>query len=449
MTNKTVILRFDDYASSDKYALRRITGTVTAQSMIKLIGIADLNANPREAKVGDITDEIQETLDKTPQLYPFKSKGILLAAGQCASLDRNRFQLSFTDEPIQGVLDGGHNLLAVALFTMRKMIGQDIAKQLRSVRRWDQVQNLWAEHKEKIEASKIDLTFLTPIEVIYPHDGAAGLDEFEDAILDVARARNNNAQLTDETKANKAGLYEGLRSALDPSLVNQVEWKTNDGGRIKAREFIALSWIALSKLDKSIVGDTPFNPVNIYRNKGACVTVFNKLMAQDNVSEKTHGDIRVINNPNVLSALSLMKDLPRLYDEVYQAFPKAYNDVSPGFGRISSVYVWDSKKADSKDPKYLSKPPVTRFYQQECLFDFPDGFVMPVLWALRELMFVVNGRVKWKVDPSAFLKKNLVKTLKVYHGMIQMASYDPQKVGKTGASYELIANDFRSRLLEQ
>ena len=55
-------------------------------------------------------------------------------------------------------------------------------------------------------------------------------------------------------------------------------------------------------------------------------------------------------------------------------------------------------------------------------------------------------KVAWKVDPARFIRKNLSKTLKVYYGMIQMANYDPQKVGKTGACYYLAANDFGSRL---
>lgn len=31
-------------------------------------------------------------------------------------------------------------------------------------------------------------------------------------------------------------------------------------------------------------------------------------------------------------------------------------------------------------------------------------------------------------------------------GMIQMANYDPQKVGKTAVCYFLAANDFKTRL---
>lgn len=414
--------------------------------MIRLIDVADLEANPREAKAGDITDEIQGTLEETAHLFQFKSKGLLLAAGQCTALDRNRFELTFEDGEIQGILDGGHNLLAIALFLLGKALGEDAKKVLRGVKRWEQVAEVWKGHRSEIEAIKSQLNFLTPLEVIFPQEGPAGADEFQDAVLDVARARNNNAQLTEETKANKAGFYSSIRESIDPKLAGEVEWKTNDGGRIKVRELIALSWVALSRLGPEVIGHTEFNPVSMYRNKGLCVTAFNALMEQDSITAKTKGEIRELTHEGVKSAIGMMRDLPRLFDKIYTMFPDAYNSASSGFGRINSVFIWDPKKSKDRDPKYLRTAPKTKFYQEEVTYDFPDGFIMPLVWALGELMVNNGGLISWKVNPVDFLKKNLNQTMKVYYGMIQMASYDPQKVGKTTASYELVANDFRSRL---
>jgi hypothetical protein len=141
-----------------------------------------------------------------------------------------------------------------------------------------------------------------------------------------------------------------------------------------------------------------------------------------------------------------MKDLPRLYDQMYSMFPDAYNAVSPGFGRIGSVYVYDQAKVKSKDKKYLSKPPKTKFYRSECKYDFPDGFIMPLVWALRELIGSEKGILNWKTDPDKFLKRNIEKTMQVYLNVVQLSAYDPQKIGKTGPSYQLACNDFQSRL---
>lgn len=446
MKNTKVLLRFDEVCSRNKYELRRIEGTVTAGSMIRLIDVADLKANPREAKVGEVTEAIQDSLEEAPMLFHFKSKGILLAAGKCLPRDRSRFELTFNDEDIEGILDGGHNLLGIALFILRTAIGEDAPRILRTVKRWENLPAIWKGYREKIDSVKGNLTFLTPVEVIFPQEGAEGRDDFEDAVLDVARARNNNAELTEETKANKAGFYDAIRGSIDPILVDQIEWKTNDGGRVKVRDLVALSWIALSKIESDFPGKKDFMPVSMYRNKGACVSAFNKMMESDEISEKTKGDIRELKHKGIKSAIAMLKDIPRLFDLIYTEFPEAYNQASPGFGRVSSVFIWDPQKAKQHDPKYLSNPTKTKFYEKECKYDFPDGFIMPLVWALTELMDYKDGRVVWKTDPDKFIRKNLPKTLKVYFGMIQMAGYDPQKVGKTGACYMLAANDFKSRL---
>jgi hypothetical protein len=449
MKNQKVVVRFDEVCTSDKYGLRRIQGTATVDSMIRLIDIADLQANPREAKVGDVTEEIEDSLEATPQLFHFKTKGILLAAGVCLPRERNRFELKFDDEDIEGILDGGHNLLAIALHMLRKALGGEGVKLLRSIKRWEMVPEVWNSHRDKIGELKEKLDFLTPLEIIYPQEGAEGRDDFEDAVLDVARARNNNAQLTEETKANKAGFYDAIRDSIDPKLVDEIEWKTNDGGRVKVRDLVALSWIPLSKIDEEIPGKNEFTPVAMYRNKGACVSAYNTLMGSDEISQKAKGDIRELKHKGVKSAIAMLKDIPRLFDLIYSEFPEAYNHASPGFGRVSSVRIWDPTKADSSDPKYLSHEAHTKFYRAECRYDFPDGFIMPIVWALGELMEYKDGKVAWKTDPSRFIRKYLPKTLDVYFGMIQMANYDPQKVGKTPACYHLVANDFKSRLRGQ
>jgi hypothetical protein len=444
--NQKVVIRFDEVCLRDKYGLRRIEGTATIDSMIRLIDIADLKANPREAKVGEVTEDIQDSLKTTPQWFHFKSKGILLAVANCLPRERSRFELTFEDGDIEGILDGGHNLLAIALFILNEALGDEASKILRTVKRWEQVPSVWKGNRDKIEEVKNSLSFLTPIEIIYPQEGAQGRDEFQDAVLDVARARNNNAQLTEETKAHKAGFYEAIKQALDPALVSEVEWKTNDGGRIKVRDLVALSWIPLSKLADELPANV--SPDAIYRSKGACVAAFNKLLESDDISHKAKGEIRELHHHGVKSAIDLLRDIPRLFDYIYAKFPDAYNNASPGFGRINSVRVWDPTKSKSRDPKYLKHPPLTKFYRDECKYDFPDGFVMPLMWALGELMEYRDGKVGWKsgIDPFRFIDRNLDKTMAVYYGIIQMANYDPQKVGKIVASYHLVANDFKSRL---
>lgn len=443
MKNVNVILKFDEICPRDSYKLRRIEGTVNAQSMIRLLDIADLKANPREAKDSQVTEAIIESITETSDIHHFKTKGLLIAASDCEKLERNRFRLSFSDEQLEGVLDGGHNLLAVALYFLRNALPEP-EKTLRGVKRWEQIHKIWAEHRDEIAEYEKEFEFLTPMEVIFPHDSAEGRDVFEGAILEIAQARNNNAQLLTETKDHKAGLYDALKKSMDPALRDDVEWKTNDGGRIKARDVVSLALIPLSKLNGEISHIGDFNPVSLYRNKGACVELFGRLMKEDAVTNKRKGDIRELVHPGVKSALQRMKEIPKVFDYIYQEFPTAYNKVSSGFGRIRSVRIYENGKYKKGDKKYLPKSPKTKFYQYECMYDFPDGFIMPIMYGMVELLEYKNGKVGWAHDPIDFLKDHLEEILRVYHGFITIADYDPQRVGKTAASYELIRSQVRA-----
>jgi hypothetical protein len=57
----------------------------------------------------------------------------------------------------------------------------------------------------------------------------------------------------------------------------------------------------------------------------------------------------------------MLKDVPKLFDLIYTEFQEAYNEASPGFGRVNSVRIWDPAKAGSSDPKYLAQPARTKF----------------------------------------------------------------------------------------
>ena len=443
MKTSEVILKFDQVCPRDAYLLDRIEGTVNAESMMRLLDVADLKANPREAKDGAITASIVDSIERTTDIHHLKTKGILLAAGVCQPLDRNRFKLGFDDEQLQGVLDGGHNLLAIAQYFLSSVL--DTSKNpLRGVKRWDQMKPIWSQYRDDVELLRNEFQFLTPVEIIYPKNTASGRDDFDSAILEIAQARNNNAQLTTETKDHKAGLYDGLKQYIDKEIVDKVEWKANDGGQIRAREIVSLALIPLAKLNGKLPRAKEFNPVSLYRNKGACVKLFGDIMADDKVTKIVKGDIRKLHNKEVESALGLMADIPRLFDSIYKLFPDAYNEVSPGFGRIRSVRLFEEGKCVKGEKKYLPRPPKTSFYGEPCVYDYPDGFIMPIVYGLSELMTFNGKEVIWKQDPHKFVEENLGEILKVLHGIISLADYDPQRVGKSSASYNVVLSQVRA-----
>lgn len=430
----------------EKPVVDTVVGTLDAKNFAKLVDAADLKANPRDCRVGNITNDIIASLQKTPALFEHKTKGLLLACKTCTPLERNRFRLDFSDPDLEGVLDGGHNLLATAIHILT-VATENLDGAVPKIKNWEDLSSAWNDHREDIEGVLDGFNFQMPIEIKHAKDSDEGEDQFDSSILDISQARNNNKELAQEAKSNKAGHYEYLREALDPDISDEVEWKTNSGGRIKVRDIVALAIIPLSKARAvDDIPDVKISPTMIYSSKGQCLKTFEALMQNDAIAERD-GPVRRLHHPEIKSALDLMGDLPRLFDYIYGHFPHAYNKASPGFGRINSVrtYIPTNKKSFDKK-KHTRTRPKSRFYQTPVDFDYPDGFIIPIVWSLSELIGSDGTTMHWKTDPKPFLESVFPKLMSVYHDLIKLASYDPQKVGKSAASYSLLSELVRSSL---
>lgn len=453
MQSSMVIVRIVD-PSLRRRKLNKLVGDIPLSSFIDLISAADLEANPRAAKSGDVTDAIEESLETESEIFEFLTKGVLVAARKVDELERNRYRLTFEDPVLEGILDGGHNTLATGKWVLRKVLTaslEDADKAdtiVNKIKRWDDFEEVWEKYKEQVEAHKATFKdVLIPIEIVFPTDDAEGQGEFQDRILKINAARNNNAELTEETKANKRGHYDEIRDNIDDILKDEVEWKTNDGGRIKVRELVSLALIGISKLDGDkypTAAKIAHSPNIIFSSKGQCVSLFNDLLEVDGVTSKVKGDIIKVDDEAVRSALALMKDLPDLFDLTYEKLPDAYNKASPGFGRINGVKNYDPEKAKAGKEGYVRTKPKTRFYQREVDYAYGEGFIYPVVYGLSALLEVKDGKLAWLVpDPKAFLVKHLPALMKSYYSLISGMGYDPAKVGKSNGAYNLAYEMFR------
>lgn len=62
-------------------------------------------------------------MDKSPELFWYKTKGILLSTEECEILDRGRVRISLDNADYEGIMDGGHNTFAIARFIIDKLYG--------------------------------------------------------------------------------------------------------------------------------------------------------------------------------------------------------------------------------------------------------------------------------------------------------------------------------------
>ncbi len=455
MNPNKVLIRYDQYAEQVEGPVRRIIGFVRAKNMLTLFDAADLEANPRSAKAGPVTDAIVESIVETPDIFPFKTKGVLVGSSDYDGLDRRRFELRFQNPRIEGILDGGHNMLAIGTHILSLATGDPkIAKRLK---RWEDFKEAWVEHRDAIDALRKDghddeerdgsLDFSRPSRNSRAVQRGRrrcreGIQQFAAGNLRAAREANNNVELRLETKANQKCYYEHLRKALPNEIGSRVEWKTNDGGEIKVRDLIALAWIPLSVLElPEHLRHVRVPPKSIYSNKGDCVKMFDELMSDESVSKPTGGEYtHELHNTAVASALALAAELPALYDKIYEDFPNAYNDGEGRFGRLTVV----------KMAKDMRSKPITHFTAQPVEYSYPDGLIMPLVCGLKSLIKRdPNGIVHWSEDPAAFLNDCLVPIVKKYRVIMDAFRADPQKIGKNEGSYELVLDAFETELLKR
>ncbi len=109
MNPNELIIRFETVDCQTEGPVTRLVGCVCARNLLPLLDAADLEANPPTAKIGPITSDIIDSIERTPELFPFKTKGILVASANCRELERRRFQMTFENPQVEGVpcLDRG------------------------------------------------------------------------------------------------------------------------------------------------------------------------------------------------------------------------------------------------------------------------------------------------------------------------------------------------------
>ncbi|MGV0376200.1 hypothetical protein ACUY2P_11640 [Corynebacterium hadale] len=411
--------------------LYRIGVAVKTKNLVDLISIEDLAANPRRPKRTTITEDIMQTIQTAPEMLPFYSKGILIGSSDVVERDRDRFQLHFADPDREGVLGGGHNLMAIALVLLGEVGVSE--KALRKVKFWDQFKEVWAEHTAALKALRQDtsptLDALVPLEIIAPLAGPEvgdGLAEFNNLIMGICANRNQNAQLAADAIANKSGVFDFLKESMPAELADQVTWSTNDNKRIDPRMLVSLLWVSLGKVPTlGNYGIKPITPTSAYSSKAASLQRFTDLVEADGAAEKTDDG----------------KSYVVLDGYIYTGFKDAYNENGGSFGRIGAV---------KKTSKGANRTLVTnQLVEHEVP---PSGYLIPLLFSIQALIKddAEAGRLTWHKPPLEFLQApgNLTKLVGALKPIIEMANWNPQTVGKNSASYEVTYAKLRELLFD-
>jgi len=438
MNKNNVIIKlnhkFENQESLEGKKISKIVSSITPFDFIRLLNHADNKVNPRTATVNPIVRSIEETLMISPDLYFFKTKGLLISTQSCETLDRNRLKLTFNDSQTEGVMDGGHNAFAIGRFIYKKLYGECRFKEWKELKAfWDNEDNYADLEKRYREyPSPEEFKFSIPIEIITPSDKTEeALMDFYDNIADICSARNSNVQLTDAAKSNQRGCYDYLKDIMPSNF--QVIWKNGEAGLTKVEDITALACIPLAKLvslnyftERGIEIGT-LSKVSVYSQKSKCVKFFGTVMMNKEISKTEKGKY-ILQNTTVKSALDLLVDIMRFCDKMYYYFPLLYNYNGGSFGRI--------KGAVLQKPKTTYSGPFNSFSKQSD-YKYAYGFFYPIICGLTELMELEDGVLRWKLNPLYidFEDDKIKGVFTQYMNLIRLLDYNPNKVGKDNSTY--------------
>jgi len=432
-THGTPILRLRDNHEISDAPICRVQGFLNPATLLTLFEATDLTANPRLPRVNEQVRDMWRAIEEDPSTFHYKNNGILIAASSCEPLERGRYRVKFDpsnqEEHPRGILNGGHTTLAsiTALVTTAAEIHNEPVPRFGL---WEQFrEEIWPTWRERV-VEGIDATeeFLVPVEILFP--AAGQIDQYDALIHDIADARNNNCELTEETKDHHAGFYNELKAAIpDDSIRQQIEWRTNDGGRIKARDVVALASIPLSVICQQIVG-IKFDLKHCYNSTARCSAFFHEIYhsvarsraAQYFLDDDEKGKL-------VASAIALTGQLVEVYDWLQVEFPNAYNDAGGHFGGIKSV-----KSKGKKHPHGWS----SRYRNRALDYSYSDGFFMPILTSLTVLITRKGDQLVWAEEPQAFLERHLPRIMKTFKPLIQDKDFDGRLVGRDPVAYQVV-----------
>jgi hypothetical protein len=431
-TSSSIILRLNQPNRIDGDPISRVIGYLNTANFISLFETVDLAANPRLPRLNPQVQDMWNAIEMQPEYFHYKNNGILIAASSCEPLERGRFRLDFEPKASElhprGILNGGHTTFACVTALIKRAADLNEQRAPR-IKLWEELKEQWPEWRAIVtEALESTEDFLVPVEILLPADGR--IEEYDAMIHEIADARNNNSQLTEETKANHAGYYRELKHSVPPEIEREVEWKTNDGGRVKAKDLVVLACIPLSVVSKE-VADVSIDLKQCYNSTAKCSSYFRSIYEATTRPEDAVYVLR--DDPHgklVASAVAMTGQVVELYEWLKVNFPNAYNKAGGNFGLITGVKVDD-------DLKYS-----TMFRQTPMRYSYSDGFIMPILTAMTLLIETRGDKVVWTEDPMKFLQRNLARLMKTYKGIIKTQNFDGRLIGRDSSSYEMAYETF-------
>lgn len=323
-------------------------------------------------KRGDVFNAIIDTLQNSPGEMLFRNLGITILAPEIDFNNKtNEVTITFTDKAKDGIANGGHTYSAI---------------------------------RELLRTQKVDAE--VKVECIVGQLST-------DARVAIVDGRNRSRAAQAHSLENLRESYKPIESVLtNPYYRNRIAYSEleldNSGNRkdISIREILSYIY-SLDGFEKND------HPINAYRSKGFVVEYY-----ADN--DDKGKERRLI----LERASPILEDILKLRDTIYKELPEVYNEIGGKFGALETMGV----------SKYKEPHPL-RFLQDDTEFNYPDGFIYPILAGFRKHIDH-RGDWKWKADPLKVWnekKKDVASAIKDAVGTFRNAN----QMGKSAVTWRM------------
>lgn len=335
-----------------------------------------METNPRKQNTNSgVAKKIKSSLVESGSDFHLLNRGILLSASDVTFNNYdNTMKLVFTDSEYHGNVDGGHTLMVIL------------------------------ENRDELERGKqyVKLEILTGVEGIFE---------------DLAAARNTSTQVQDKSIANLRDYFDLIKEVISTEeFKDRVYFMENDDGDIDVGDILAI--LNLFNIDAYHEMDS--FPTVSFSSRKKCIDNYIHLY------EKLQDGPE---NPYV-KMKPVMVDIFKLYDFLESKMFDYYRAKNPAgkYGAVSGVVT----------PKDTRKMPKTKFYCDEISHGSPNGFLFPVLGALRALLVEKDGKYQWTHNPFAILDKVGPDLVCTTVERSRTLGNDPVKVGKDTGNWQTL-----------
>ncbi len=332
------------------------------------------DVNVRDTNMrGDVFNAIVDTLKNDPGEMIFRNLGITIIAPEVQFDNKtNRVSLAFTDKNKHGIANGGHTFSAIRHVLREESVDAEV----------------------KVECIVGNLN--------------------GDELVDIVDGRNRSRAAQTHSLENLGKAYEAIKQVLtnplykDRIAYSEFELDENDKRKdVSIREILSYIY-CLDVFDKNS------HPIQAYSSKGAVVDFYAGNDDKGKERSTTFAKVKKI-----------LPEILELRDIIYRDLPQAYNTAGGKFGGLETMGV----------NKYQNEPHNLKFINDTTEFNYPDGFVYPILAAFRKY---VNhqGNWTWKEDPFKIWERKKVDVASAIKDAVG-AFPNANKLGKAAATWRM------------